>query len=127
MFKCLPSQAVWCLPMGVRVYTRAYTGACAKADKVPVYPEQVKEGLYCHAALARLTTANFRLASGPVQARLRIQLSPGVAADRSLAGRFAKAIAPCVEAPLELACEEYESFRGGMGLDYERKFAYVEK
>lgn len=100
-------------------------GQYALAGDARVYPEQVKEGLYRDPALAGLTTANFRLASGPESARLRIQLSPGVAAEPSLAGRYAAAISAYAAAPLDVTCEPYESFDGGMALDYERKFDYL--
>jgi phenylacetate-CoA ligase len=102
-------------------------GAFARAGRVPVYPEQVKEGLYAEAALARLTTANFRLRSGPRKAVLRIQLAPGVRAGSRMEARFAKAVAPWVAAPLRVVCEAYERFGNGMALDYERKFDYLEE
>jgi phenylacetate-CoA ligase len=100
-------------------------GDHALAGNVAVYPEAVKEGIYHEASLAALTTANFRIASGAERARVRIQLSPGVAASAELEKRFAAAIARYVEAPLEIACQSYESFGSGMTLDYERKFAYL--
>ena len=100
-------------------------GQFALAGEVRVYPEQVKEGVYADPALAGLTTANFRLRSGRDRARVRIQLSPGVAAEPGLADRFAGAMAPYVDAPIEVACETYDAFKSGMSLDYERKFPYV--
>jgi phenylacetate-CoA ligase len=101
-------------------------GGFVRAGDVPIYPEQVKEGLYADPALARLTTANFRLRSGKPEAALRIQLVPGAPAERGLDDRFAKAVAPYVVAPLRVVCEEYEAFGNGMALDYERKFDYLE-
>jgi len=100
-------------------------GQFALAGDVRVYPEQVKEGVYSDPALAGLTTANFRLRSGPDRARIRIQLSPGVGTEPGLADRFAGAIAHYVDAPIEVACETYDAFKSGMSLDYERKFPYV--
>ncbi len=100
-------------------------GQCALAGKTEVYPEQVKEGLYHDFALAELTTANFRLSSGPQRADLRIQLSPGIVEQSGLAERFAEAVAKYVHAPLAVTCQTYESFKGGMSLDYERKFGYL--
>ena len=102
-------------------------GQFALAGETEVYPEQVKEGLYHDFALAELTTANFRLISGPEHANLRIQLSSGVTAEENLADRFAEAVARYIQAPLTVSCQPYETFKGGMGLDYERKFAYIEK
>ncbi len=118
----IPGEAVANLPI-LMVLGR---GAFAHAGHVPVYPEQVKEGLYADPALARLTTANFRLRSGPRKAVLRIQLAPGIRAERRLQDRFAEAVAPYTAAPLRVACEEYGAFGNGMALDYERKFDYLE-
>jgi len=100
-------------------------GQCVIAGQTPIYPEQVKEGIYADAELAATTTANFRLTSGGRAARVRIQLSPGVPATEGLARGFAEAIAPYVQAPLEVTCQPYESFGSGMALDYERKFDYT--
>lgn len=100
--------------------------AARTGDGQTVYPEAVKEGIYADPALARLTTANFRVRSGAQAVLLRIQLSPGVAAEADLAERFAAALRPYVTAPLEIRCEPYERFGSGMVVDYERKFPYVE-
>jgi len=97
------------------------------AGAVPIYPEQVKEGLYYDPTLARMITANFRLSGGVQRGRLRIQLSPDVADEPALADRFAQTISRYVPAPLEVKCQTYESFGSGMALDYERKFAYIEE
>ncbi|MDY7009772.1 MAG: hypothetical protein SVV80_03355 [Planctomycetota bacterium] len=102
-------------------------GQFALAGETEVYPEQVKEGLYLDPELAGLITANFRLFSGPQRADLRIQLSPGIADRKGLAERFAEAVAKYVHAPLAVTCHAYESFKSGMGLDYERKFAYLKR
>lgn len=99
---------------------------CARGGDEPIYPEQVKEGLYAHAELARLTTANFRILSGRDKATIRIQLSPGLAPDGQVEGRFAEAIAAYVSAPFCVRCESYATFGSGMALDYERKFDYLE-
>lgn len=101
-------------------------GDHALAGNTPVFPEAVKEGVYHDPALAALTTANFRLASGPEKARVRIQLSPGIKPDREMAEAFSRAIGHYVSAPLDVACEPYERFGNGMALDYERKFPYLE-
>jgi len=101
-------------------------GEGAVADNVPIYPEQIKEGLYRDHSLVPKITANFRLASGAPAALLRIQLEQDVAPHPDLNQRFAAALAPYVSAPLDIRCEPYETFRSGMGLDYERKFAYLD-
>lgn len=108
----------------VAIYGR---GEHASAGGVEVYPEAVKEGIYRDPALAALTTANFRLGSGAVAASVRIQLSPGIRASSETNEKFSAAISHYVRAPLHVVCHEYEHFRGGMELDYERKFRYVEK
>ena len=95
------------------------------AGEIPVLPEEVKEGIYHEPALAATTTANFRLSSGPARAGLKIQLSPGVSAQKDLPERFSRALASYVRAPLAVTCEPYETFLGGMALDYERKFEYI--
>lgn len=102
-------------------------GDHALAGSVPIYPEEVKEGLYFEHRLVPLTTANFRLTSGPQRARLRVQLSPGTKPTAELVAAFEKAICRYVRAPFELSCEAYEAFGSGMSLDYERKFAYLEQ
>lgn len=101
-------------------------GHHALAGAVKVYPEAIKEGLYLDPVLAAQTTANFRLSSGPVQARVRIQLIPGHAPDARLAGQFRATIGHYVRAPLEVTVEPYETFGSGMTLDFERKFSYLE-
>jgi phenylacetate-CoA ligase len=88
-------------------------------------PEQVKEGLYHDPGLARLTTANFRLASGEGAASVRIQLAPGIEAGRQLEEQFAEAISRYAGAPVVVSCERYEAFGSGMALEYERKFDYL--
>jgi hypothetical protein len=90
-----------------------------------VYPEQIKEGIYHNPDLARLTTANFRLASGRTKAKVRIQLSPGVEPDPTITESFAEAISYYVNHPIHITCEQYASFGSGMALDYERKFDYL--
>jgi phenylacetate-CoA ligase len=100
-------------------------GQCVRVGEAAVYPEQVKEGLYHDAALARLTTANYRLSSEATQAMVRVQLSPGVEARDDLPERFRDALSRYVRAPLTVRCEAYEAFRSGVALDYERKFDYL--
>jgi phenylacetate-CoA ligase len=100
-------------------------GDCALAGKQPVYPEEIKEGLYRDPKLAALTTANFRLVSGPVEVRVRIQLSPDVVRTSEIEQGFRAAISEYVSAPIRVICEAYETFGSGMTLDYERKFSYL--
>jgi len=101
-------------------------GECITVGDERVFPEQIKEGLYHDPKLARLTTANFRLASGQRGGVLRIQLAPRVGPGAELNELFAEAIARYVACPLEVRCEAYDCFAGGMSLDYERKFDYLD-
>lgn len=101
-------------------------GDCARAGSAQVFPEAVKEGIYHDSELVPLTTANFRLVSGPEFARVRVQLAPGTAPSAELDARFHAAIARYVPlAQLQVSCETYERFGSGMSLDYERKFNYL--
>lgn len=100
-------------------------GEHASAGEAPVYPEEIKEGLYRDHSLAALTTANFRLVSGATRVRVRIQLSRGVPRTAEIENGFRTAISHYVAAPIEVVCEPYENFVSGMSLDYERKFSYL--
>jgi hypothetical protein len=97
------------------------------ASGVAVFPEAVKEGIYHDPSLAALTTANFRLRSDGITARVRIQLAPGIAATADIERRFSDAIALYAGTVPQVSCEPYGSFGNGMALDYERKFPYLEK
>lgn len=101
-------------------------GQHAAAAGEKVYPEAVKEGIYLRPELARLTTANFRLVSGPERVRIRVQLSPNQPWSAAIEANFSDAISNYVHAPFDLVCELYENFHSGMALDYERKFAYLD-
>lgn len=136
-----------CLPIGVKVPTRRCIlaggvsgqalaglpvllirgrGDGVRAAQVTVYPERIKEGLYLDPTLARQAMANFRLASGPKAARVRVQLARGAAEQGDLAGRFRRAMARYTAAPLEVLCQSYLAFGSGLALDYERKFDYLD-
>ena len=117
----LSPQAVGDLPM-IMVHGR---GRCALAGQKPVYPEQVKEGLYHRPELARKTTANFRLVSGTDSVAVKIQLAPGVPNDPDCADEFAEVLGDYLSAPFTVGCWPYADFTGGMALDYERKFDYL--
>jgi len=101
-------------------------GQYLHAGQVRVHPEQVKEGLYHDAELARETTANFRMRSAGGTLNVSIQLAPGVPADPALQDRYADAIRRYVPARIEVSTVPYSEFRQGMSLDYERKFDYLQ-
>ncbi|PTY07807.1 hypothetical protein DB347_06160 [Opitutaceae bacterium EW11] len=111
---------------GLPLVTISGRGHHVRAGDAAVFPEAVKEALYHSAALAERTTANFRLASGPERARVRIQLVPGVEPNDELNRAFAAEIARYVAAPVDVRTEPYAAFGDGMALDYERKFTYLE-
>ena len=67
------------------------------------------------------------MVSGDAAVQIRIQLSPTVGASAELSRQFGLEIARYVRAPCDVKVCEYEDFRGGMALDYERKFRYVER
>jgi phenylacetate-coenzyme A ligase PaaK-like adenylate-forming protein len=115
----------WDLLGAITIVVIQGRGEYASAGNAPVYPEEVKEGIYRDHRLAALTTANFRLVSGPKEVRIRIQLSPGVQRTEEMEQGFAAAITHYVRAPIKVVCEPYESFVSGMALDYERKFSYL--
>jgi phenylacetate-CoA ligase len=91
----------------------------------PIYPEQVKEGLYAAEDLAAATTANFRLNSADGGALVRVQLAPGREPTAELKERFTEALADYLAVPFSVEPTRYEGFVSGMGLDYERKFDYL--
>jgi len=117
----------WTVLQSVPIVAIAGRGEHASAGESPVYPEEVKEGIYHTHSLAALTTANFRLVSGEAQVRIRIQLSPGVTPTMEIENGFRAAISHYVAVPIEVVCEPYESFGSGMSLDYERKFSYLSR
>ena len=115
----------WDLLHAIPIVVIKGRGEHASAGKLPIYPEEVKEGIYHDHRLAGLTTANFRLVSGPEDVRVRIQLSPGVVRTEEIEHGFLAAISLYVTAPIKVICEPYETFGSGMALDYERKFSYL--
>lgn len=102
-------------------------GHCVASGDKKVTPEEIKEGIYLRAELARLTTANFRMIPGSPRAKIRIQLAPDVEPSDEIAAGFAQAIANYATCPLDISCEPYATFGSGMSLDYERKLDYLGK
>ena len=115
----------WELLQAIPIVVIKGRGEYASAGKMPVYPEEVKEGIYRDHRLAALITANFRLVSGSEEVRIRIQLSPGISRTEKIEKEFSAAISHYVSAPIKVVCEPYEIFVSGMALDYERKFSYL--
>lgn len=117
----LPVEVLNALPL-VAIEGR---GNSVDAGGAKVTPEQVKEGIYAEADLARQTTANFRLSARNERAMVRLQLERGFQPDKTLEERYAQAISRYVQAPVDVRCGAYETFTSGMSLDYERKFDYL--
>jgi phenylacetate-CoA ligase len=94
-----------------------------------LFPEDVKEALYADPELARNTTANFQLRRNhdTGQVLLDIQLQLGFLPDASLEERYRKALGTYSDAQIGVQLVPYYLFTSGMSLDYERKFAYVER
>lgn len=91
----------------------------------PVFPEEVKEGIYAEPDLAALTTANFRLRAEAGTVLIRVQLRPGLQPPADLDNRFTDAISRYVRPPFQVGCEAYATFGSGMTLDFERKLDYL--
>ena len=100
-------------------------GQSVMAGEHPVHPEAIKEGIYYQPALARLTTANFRLSLESGHARVRIQLAPKVNPDDAIQKQFAQAIQIYAGVFVKVECQAYAAFGSGMTVDYERKFDYL--
>lgn len=116
----------WDVIEGIPIVAIRGRGDYASAGGARVYPEEVKEGLYLNPALAKVATGNFRLISGTSSVEIRIQLTPGATRTPEVEAAFSRAISNYVLAPYTVSCHAFEDFRGGMTLDYERKFHYIE-
>jgi len=91
-----------------------------------VVPEQIKEGLYQNHELARQVTANFRMSLLERELLVRVQLIEGVPSSPALVEALQRAMEPYLgDTPFRLELSEYEAFRDGLLLDYERKWAYL--
>jgi phenylacetate-CoA ligase len=84
-----------------------------------------KDALYANHQTARHLTGAFRIAFEDDRCRLYVQLNRSAAnVSEQVRAALLKAL-PGAAQPDELVLCAYEEFPFGMGLDYERKFAYV--
>jgi phenylacetate-coenzyme A ligase PaaK-like adenylate-forming protein len=101
-------------------------GRALATEAGPLYPEAVKEALYRDAAIAEAITGNFRLSPMARHGNLEIQLRAGrnkpVRAVESVLEALATyaAVQPAVE------FRAFTDFRYNIGVDYERKFSYLD-
>lgn len=102
-------------------------GLALRTDAGPLYPEAVKEALYHDHDIARTVTGNFRLGPGEhgKGAHLHVQLRPGVGSPRGHADALATHVALYSGIEPRLTLYEHADFPFNMGVDYERKFAYL--
>ena len=91
-----------------------------------LFPEAVKEALYGDHDLAASITGNFRI-SGRENggALLKIQLRKGKHAVADAEARLTELLARYTPVRPSIEFLRYETFPHAMGVDYERKFAYI--
>lgn len=107
----------------VGVYGR---GKVLPTAKGPIFPEAVKEALYAHADIAATITGNFRLRMEREMAVLNIQLRESKKTAPNTVERFLAALADySAIVPERVTFDEYLAFPYNMGVDWERKFAYL--
>jgi phenylacetate-CoA ligase len=101
-------------------------GRCVTTDGISIYPEEVKQGLYCDFGVAAATTGYFRLRKDLNKILIEIQLRENINKTSELESSFQKAIAHYVRADFEIRLYPYRQFPYGIGVDYERKFKHVD-
>ncbi len=90
----------------------------------PVYPEEIKQGLYEDFEAAARTTGYFFL--NPADGgRLEVQLKDGIFVSEELRHRFERCCFKYTRTSLPLILYSYRDFPHGMVLDYERKFKHI--
>lgn len=100
-------------------------GLALATDAGPIFPEAVKEALYHDREIARSVTGNFRLVPEDREARLHVQLRPGHACPAGTAERLAEHVALYADVAPRVSLHGHAAFPFNMGVDYERKFAYL--
>lgn len=101
-------------------------GLALETAQGPLYPEAVKEALYVDHRVAQAVTGNFRLGRKDGQARLDIQLRPGHEAPAGAVDSLLEGLLQYAAVTPEVVLHEYGSFPFNMGVDYERKFVYLD-
>jgi phenylacetate-CoA ligase len=90
-----------------------------------VFPEAVKEALYADRAVARAITGNFRLAPDKDFGRLHVQLRPGFAEPKAAGETLREGLHRYTGVVPAVSFHSFEAFPYNVGVDYERKFAYL--
>lgn len=90
----------------------------------PVYPEEIKQGLYEDFDAAAKTTGYFFLNPSD-GSRLEIQLKDGIFVSEDLKRRFENCCFRYTKTTLPIILYAYRDFPHGMVVDYERKFKHI--
>ena len=94
-------------------------------DRLPdgSYVAAYKDALYSDATIADRLTGAFRVTVAAAGPRVQVQLARGAHTDAAFEDRLRTAL-DVGGAAVDVAVSAYEAFPYGIGLDYERKFAY---
>ena len=94
-------------------------------DRLPdgTHVADYKDALYVHSEVADRLTGAFRLSATSEGPRMHVQLARGAVTDDAFERRL-KAALRIGTADVAVIVSSYAAFPYGMGLDYERKFAY---
>jgi phenylacetate-CoA ligase len=118
--KLLPE---WQLPM-IAVFSRGHH-VVVQGEKI--YPEEIKEAIYKDFNVAAAVTGNFKLSAiKNAVALVEMQLKPGLEPSSDISRRFEDALAAYIKSPIDVRFYAYATFPYAMGVDYERKFVYVD-
>lgn len=100
-------------------------GLSLETESGPLYPEAVKEALYHDPEIARMVTGNFRLVAEGAGVRLHVQLRPERACSARTAEQLGEHVMLYAGVAPRVTMHEHARFPFNMGVDYERKFAYL--
>ena len=95
-------------------------------DDGVLHPESVKEALYASASVANVVTGNFRLAKRGRGAELAVQLRTGKQLPATIEDDLLAALAGFSDVRPAVRFFAYDAFPYNVGVDWERKFAYLE-
>lgn len=101
-------------------------GRALQTSEGNLFPEAVKEALYWDRAVAEAITGNFRLRRDGNRARLDIQLRSGRGMPAAGDVKVLEGLRPYSAVAPDVVFHAYERFPFNIGVDYERKFAYLE-
>jgi len=101
-------------------------GRCVTVKGIPVYPEEVKQGLYSDFRAAEMTTGFFKMREEKGDLLIEIQLRKGKEGTSESETAFKKAIATYVKSDFKIKLYPYQEYPYGMELDYEKKFKHLD-